>query len=106
LLLASNLCSKNQGIKTLQKRYPIQIHHMEDKDGEYYFAFLPDFGYSACSATGSTLDNALTRLNQVKEVLIRHYVDNGKPLPAPTQLPLYVDSGKPLPAPTQLPLTG
>jgi len=51
------------------------------------FAFLPDFGHSACSATGDTPDEALSRLSEVKGEVVRHYLETGKAIPEPGRGP-------------------
>lgn len=58
--------------------YPISI---------YFFAFLPDFGSSACSATGTTEAAAVRRLRQVQKAVTEHYRKTGRKLPVPSVCP-------------------
>lgn len=53
----------------------------------YWYAFLPDFGHSTCSATGDTLEDALQVLRTVKRAVIDHFVATGRPIPAPSPIP-------------------
>jgi predicted RNase H-like HicB family nuclease len=70
------------------KQYPIQIHFVEEKEGDdYFFAFHPDFGHSACSATGDTVEEALASLGLVRIEVMRHYRETGKQIPEPSGLP-------------------
>jgi len=69
-------------------QYPIQIFFIsEDGTDGYFYAFLPDFGYSSCSATGDTIDEAIVRLQLVKIDVIQYYVETGKSLPEPSKAP-------------------
>jgi len=67
--------------------YPIQIHLIEEEDQSYYFAYHPDFGSSACSATGDTIMEAIESLDNVREDLVAYLKEAGKPIPAPSKLP-------------------
>lgn len=74
--------------------YPIQIFFLRDAEPEargYYVAFLPDFGFAACSATGDSPAEAVTRLQEVKASVIRHYVKSGLKLPKPTSVSEIID---------------
>jgi len=71
--------------KTMGQRYPIGIFPAEDEEEEYYFVFLPDFGASVCNATGYTIAEALDTLNEVKEEVIRNYIDKGREIPEPSK---------------------
>jgi predicted RNase H-like HicB family nuclease len=70
------------------KKWPIEIHFVEEK-GEpgYFFAFLPDFGHSACSATGDTIEEALQSLELVRQEVVGYYIDSHKALPYPSPPP-------------------
>ena len=68
----------------LAQHYPVEIHFIpEEGDAGYYYAFLPDLGASACSATGDTQEEALARLAEVKEAVLRHYLETGREIPKP-----------------------
>ena len=71
--------------KTKQE-YSIIIHHVvgESEDEEYYFAYLPDFGHSACSACGNTPEEAIELLELVERDMIAYYNETGKEVPKPT----------------------
>jgi len=57
---------------------------MLEADGtRYYFAFLPDFGHSACSATGDTVLEAIEELDLVRQDVIRYFIEAEKKLPKP-----------------------
>jgi len=63
-------------------KYPVEVHWVDEDDGDgYYYAFLPDFGQCACSATGDTRDEALEELDLVRRDVIQHYVETGKSIP-------------------------
>lgn len=52
-------------------KYPVEIHFIKDGDDEYYVAFLPDFGFSACAAAaGDTEEEAVQNLRDVKKFVI------------------------------------
>ena len=64
-------------------KYSIIIYPIED----YYFAYHPEFGWSACSATGDTPEEAAETLPQVREAVIAHYILRGKEIPKPNPVP-------------------
>ena len=70
--------------------YPIEIHFLgEDDEREgsgYFFAYLPDFGLSACSATGATKEEALRNLERVEFEVALHYEESERELPKPSSL--------------------
>lgn len=68
-------------------KYPIKIYYREGDDEEegYYVAYLPDFGFSACSAAGETEEEALKNLKEVKKFVIVTYLKDGDELPKPSQ---------------------
>jgi predicted RNase H-like HicB family nuclease len=78
--------------------YPINICQLDDGDGgHYHFAWLPDFGWSACSATGDTPEEALTNLRDTYKVITEVYDEDGKTLPPPSLPPRGLrDDPKPL----------
>lgn len=41
-------------------------------------AFLPDFGWCTCSATGDTVQEVLDSLKEVQREIIKYYLDIGK----------------------------
>lgn len=61
--------------------YPVQVHRLFDGNRYYFFAFHPDFGASACSATGDTIEEALELLDKVRQEVITYLRDKGKPIP-------------------------
>jgi predicted RNase H-like HicB family nuclease len=64
-------------------KYPIKIEKIIDSDSTYIFAYLPDFGSSACSATGETEEEALIELEDVKLDVIIYMILAGKKIPMP-----------------------
>ena len=55
----------------MERDYPVVIIPIKHDDDRYYMAYLPDFGWSICSATGDTIEEVLKNLERVKrEVLI------------------------------------
>jgi predicted RNase H-like HicB family nuclease len=48
----------------------VTIHPVEDQGEKYFFAYLPDFGASACSACGDTIIEALDTLELVANEVI------------------------------------
>jgi len=74
--------------EALERRYSVEIHWVEEEDGDgYYFAYHPEFGYSACSATGITMTGTLSQLAGVREAVIQHYLANERELPQVSPLP-------------------
>jgi predicted RNase H-like HicB family nuclease len=59
--------------------YPISIYWLPEitVPTGYYLAFHPDFGQSACSATGDTALEALNNLDEVRKTIICHYAEKG-----------------------------
>lgn len=55
--------------------------------GGYYFAYLPDFGASSCSATGDSIPAALELLEQVKREVIALYIEADKLIPLVSKAP-------------------
>lgn len=70
--------------KILKRDYPVEVSPVTEEDGStYYFAFLPDFGHSACSAVGDTEAEAIEDLELVKRDVITYYLNTGKRIPMP-----------------------
>jgi predicted RNase H-like HicB family nuclease len=66
-------------------KYSVEIHYISEGDsGGYYFAFCPDFGYSALSATGDTMSEALDNLMKVKVEVVKHLKESGRNIPEST----------------------
>lgn len=66
----------------INRKYPIEIHFIIEEDGDgYYLAFLLDFGWCACSATGDTVQEVLDSLKEVQREVIEYYLNNGKEIP-------------------------
>jgi predicted RNase H-like HicB family nuclease len=61
----------------------VQWQPYEDEPGGYYFVWHPEFGYCACSATGDTLEEAISNLHRTREFVIEYYAECGRPIPAP-----------------------
>ena len=81
------------------REYPAEVYWHVQPDGDaYWFAFLPDFGHSACSATGITELQAVNRLRQVQMDVMSHYLDTGRPLPTPSYYDCNSSEGR-LPGP-------
>lgn len=64
--------------------YPITIGPKWDDEDNYYMAWCPDFGITACSATGETIQEALDNLQDVFVAVCKHYQKEKKMLPTPT----------------------
>ena len=76
--------------KRASSQYPIELHFVSEEDGDgYYFAFLPDFGHSACSAVGDTPMEALDSLNEVKEEVLEFLKETGREIPVPSCNPTH-----------------
>ena len=61
--------------------YPIVIAPIED----YFMAYLPDFGWSTCSATADTMQEALDLLEKVFDNIIDYFIESGRPIPKPKE---------------------
>jgi len=60
------------------------------KDGfAYYFAYLPDFGLSACSAADDVVADVLIQLEEVYDYVIHLYGLKGLELPKPSTVAGY-----------------
>ena len=67
-----------------ERRYPICIHWIDEKEeygGGYYFAYLPDWGWSTVSATADTIEEALKQLEIAKCTMIDYYFNEGYEIP-------------------------
>jgi predicted RNase H-like HicB family nuclease len=70
------------------RKYPMVIYWIEEENSSgYYFAYLLDFGYCACSATGDTIEEALQELELVKKDIIQHFWETGKEIPDLSKTP-------------------
>jgi predicted RNase H-like HicB family nuclease len=70
------------------RKYPATIHWVDEQDGNgFYFAYLPDWGYSAVSATAYTQQDALEKLERAKNGMVKYYWDEGLFIPEPTKPP-------------------
>jgi predicted RNase H-like HicB family nuclease len=69
----------------LSIKYYAAVHEMVDCDTfeVLYYAYLPDFGHSACSAVGDSEEEALTLLKSVKDDVIYYFLERGRETPEP-----------------------
>lgn len=75
--------------EALSRPYSVEIHYIPEDDGDgYFFAFHPEFGYSACGATGATMTDALSQLATVSTAVIHHYLASGRELPEVSPSPM------------------
>ena len=65
------------------KDYHINIFYSEEDEG--YIADIPDF--EACSAFGSTPEEALREVNAAKQAWLEAARAEGKPIPSPQYRP-------------------
>lgn len=70
--------------KLAHRPYPVAVFALPPEDGGGWFAYLPDFGHSACSATGDTRVKALHLLSKVAEEVVLLYLERDLPIPEPT----------------------
>jgi predicted RNase H-like HicB family nuclease len=69
----------------LKRKYFITLYWIKEKDGGgFWLAYHPDFGHSACSATGDTPDEAIAFLGLVRQDVIKHYWRMKKTIPEPS----------------------
>lgn len=64
--------------------YHINIFYSDEDEG--YIADIPDL--DACSAFGSTPEEALTEVERAKEAWLAAARDTGKPIPPPRYRPI------------------
>ena len=65
-----------------KRKYPIRNHWIDEGDGSgYYFAYLPDWGYSTVSATADTEKEALEQLEEMKRNMAQYFLETGKSIP-------------------------
>jgi predicted RNase H-like HicB family nuclease len=75
-------------VSDIKRKYQIRIHWIDEGSGRgYYFAYLPDWGYSTVSATASTVQNVISEIEDVKEYMIQYFLATGKPIPSVTKAP-------------------
>lgn len=67
--------------------YPIEIRAIPSDMGGGYSASIPHLGRMAFFAVGDTIPEALTALDEVKEVMFEDMISRGKSIPAPPPLP-------------------
>jgi len=65
------------------KHYPISIECINQNGNPYYYAYMPDFGLTGCTAMGSNINETLALLEKAKNKLIRVLVETGRPIPEP-----------------------
>jgi predicted RNase H-like HicB family nuclease len=76
--------TEHEIFKWSKKPYGINIRYVEEENGDkYVIAYHPDFGHSACSATGDTIVEALENLVIARRDIIEHYLRTGKTIPKP-----------------------
>jgi predicted RNase H-like HicB family nuclease len=69
----------------IDRNYPIRLHFINEEDGDgYWMAYLPDFGWSACSATADTIQEALDMLKEIQKEIVECYLKRGKKIPEPS----------------------
>lgn len=64
--------------------YPISVQHVMDDEDNFWIAWLPDFGFSACSCPGETPTEAIEGLAKVVVDVVQYYNEKGKELPRST----------------------
>ena len=72
------------------KDYHINIFYSDEDGG--YIADVPDL--SACSAFGSTPENALAEVEKAKEAWLDAAKAEGKPIPPPRYRPIIYQAAK------------
>lgn len=69
-------------------KYPVRIYWIDEGDGRgYYFAYLPDWGYSTVSATADTQKEALEELEEMKRNMVQYFLDSEKSIPEVSSAP-------------------
>ena len=68
--------------------YPVTICRVPEDMGGGLHAYLTDFGHSACSAVGDTVEETLELLQEVKTNVIAHYKEWGMTLPESSPSPV------------------
>lgn len=70
--------------------YHINIFYSDEDEG--YIADIPDL--DACSAFGSTPEEALTEVERAKEAWLAAARDTGKPIPPPRYRPIIYQTAR------------
>lgn len=70
--------------------YPINIFYSDEDEG--YIADIPDL--DACSAFGSTPEEALSEVERAKEAWLAAARDTGKPIPPPRYRPIIYQTAR------------
>jgi len=83
------LSLENKLEEILWIQYPIIIIPIEPQDGGGHLAYYPDFGNTACSATGDSIEEALILLEEVRGDVLKYYLDNNLEIPEPSPDPVF-----------------
>ena len=67
--------------------YPIELTHHTDHDEPYWFAEIADM--NGCMADGGTPDEAVENLREAKERWIETSLEQGMPIPEPSDAETY-----------------
>ena len=78
----------------LSLNYPIEIKKIPDEEGGGYVATIPQLGRYAFVGDGDTVEEALANLQKVKKYLFEKYLNEGIPIPEPTDEEASSYSGK------------
>ena len=65
-----------------QNKYTTVIMYVESQI-PYYFAYHPEFGKSACSGAGNTVQEALESLENTRRDVLEHYRKSNRLIPMP-----------------------
>lgn len=71
--------------------YPIEIRVIPEDWGGGYSASIPELGRAAFYADGDTVEEALSRLNEIRATLFADMLSRGKKIPLPSPLPEQVE---------------
>lgn len=78
----------------LSLNYPIEIRKIKKEEGGGYQASIPMLGKYAFVGDGDTIEEALADLEEVKKYLFKKYLDEGIPIPEPSEDEIQQFSGK------------
>jgi predicted RNase H-like HicB family nuclease len=71
------------------KGYAVELHKLRDEDGGGYMAYIVELGHSTCSVCGNTVEEALSELEHMLDILLKVMGNQRQPIPPPQGDPAY-----------------
>ncbi len=65
--------------------YKIEIEPIPEEDGGGFVARLPELGRYAIVGDGETIEEAIQSLNEIKEIMLKEWLEEGVSIPEPEE---------------------